>query len=57
LLKTAREVTLQRDQKTAILTLPQPGTATPGAGLPRVEDEESATARRQLGPPPRDKRR
>lgn len=52
-----REVTLKRDQQTAILTLPQPGTAAPGAGLPLGKDEESATARRQLELLQRDKRR
>ena len=39
-----REATLQRDQQTTILSLPQPGTITPGIVAPvRVEAENAAT--------------
>ena len=52
-----REVMLERDQQTTILTLPQPGTAAAVAGLPRPRFE-SAAAQGQTEPPPqRDGRR
>ena len=39
-----REATLQRDEQTAILSLPLPGTVTPGIVAPvRVEAENAAT--------------
>lgn len=45
-----REVTLERDQQSATLTLPQPGTGAPGPALPRRRDE-SAAAQRPVDPP------
>jgi general secretion pathway protein N len=50
-----REVTLERDQQTTILSLPQPGTAVQGPVLPRARGE-GATEQRQTDPQ-RDERR
>jgi general secretion pathway protein N len=47
-----REVTLEYEQQTAILTLPQPGTTAPGQPfLPTVV--EGATSQKQAESPPR----
>lgn len=52
-----REVTLEYEQQTAILTLPQPGTASPNQPFPRPR-VDSATAQKQVDSPPlRDERR
>jgi hypothetical protein len=50
-----REVTLERDAQTAILSLPQPGTAVPGPLRPRTES--AAAPRSAESTPQRDERR
>ena len=48
-----REVTLEHDQQTAVLTMPQPGTSTQNQVQPRVE---AAPPPRPPEPPQRDQR-
>jgi hypothetical protein len=51
-----REVTLEYEQQTAIMTLPQPGTTAPGQPPPRSR-AEGAAAQRQMDTQQRDERR
>ena len=51
-----REVTLERDQQTTILSMPQPGAASPGQMRPKLENVAAPRAAESL-PPQREPRR